>query len=92
MIPLQGDDFSHRANFYLGELQAGYLDVNTMIAAQQTSNGVLGDNGITVSDDLVYRPATQDELEKIGFHGPGMTNTRIFHINMQGGNFLGLVS
>lgn len=67
-----GDDFSHRANFYLGELQAGYLDVNTMIAAQQTTNGVLGDNGITVSDDLVYRPATQEELEKIGFQGPGI--------------------
>jgi len=67
-----GDDFSHRANFYLGELQAGYLDVNTMIAAQQTTNGVLGDNGITVSDDLVYRQATQAELEKIGFQGPGI--------------------
>lgn len=46
-----------------------------MIAAQQTTNGVLGDNGITVSDDLVYRPATQEELEKIGFQGPGMKNT-----------------
>ena len=47
-----------------------------MIAAQQTTNGVLGDNGITVSDDLVYRQATQAELEKIGFQGPGMKKNR----------------
>ena len=76
-ISIQGDDFAHRANFYLGELQAGYLDVNTMIAAQQTSNGVLGDNGITVSDDLAYRQATDEELEKIGFQGPGKLLTKL---------------